>query len=256
MDHPRPSNKVTGFFIAKNFNFRRFCDKVTNNMVKENIIISLGGSLVAPGEIDTAFLKAFKKAVMKFLEKNKFFIFVGGGKICRNYQKAMLEFGADNKERDVIGIDVSRLNARVVKQVFGENTYAEIVTNPTQKISTKKDVVIAAGWKPGWSTDYCAVILAKNMGIKTIINITNIDYVYDKDPNKFKDAVALKELSWKDFRRIVGNKWVPGLSMPFDPRASKMAEILKIKVIMVNGKYLDRFESYLNGKPFIGTTIH
>src|SRR3989344_1907492 len=223
---------------------------------RENIIISLGGSLVAPNEIDTTFLKVFKKAVIKNLNKNRFFIFVGGGKICRNYQKALLEFGADNKERDLIGIDVSRLNARVVKQAFGDLAFSEVITNPTKKITTRKDVVIAAGWKPGWSTDYCSVILAKNLGIKTIINITNIDYVYDKDPNKFKNAKAITEITWKDFRKLVGNKWVPGLSMPFDPRASKMAEILKIKVIMVNGKYLDRFESYLHGKPFIGTTIH
>src|SRR3989338_5842049 len=232
-------------------------------MPKETIIISLGGSLVAPNDIDTGFLKIFKKTVVKFLDSpstplragNKFFIIVGGGKVCRNYQKAMLEFGADNAERDLMGIDISRLNARVVKQVFGEMAFSEIVTNPTKKISTKKDIVVAGGWKPGWSTDYCSVILAKNMGIKTIINVTNIDYVYDKDPDKFKTAKAFKKILWKDFRKIVGNKWSPGLSVPFDPRASKMAEILKIKVIIVNGKHLERLEHFLNNKPFLGTTI-
>jgi len=224
-------------------------------MAKENIIISLGGSLVAPNEIDTAFLKVFKKSIMKNLNSKRFFIFVGGGKICRNYQKAMLEFGADNTERDVIGIDVSRLNARVVRQVFNEAAFLEVVTNPTKKVNTKKDVVVAAGWKPGWSTDYCAVTLAKNMGIKTIVNLTNIDYVYDKDPKKFKNAKAFKEINWRDFRKIVGNKWSPGLSMPFDPRASKDAEILKIKVVLINGHHLDRFENFLNNKPFMGTTI-
>ena len=106
-------------------------------MAKENIIISLGGSLVAPNEIDTAFLKVFKKSIMKNLNSKRFFIFVGGGKICRNYQKAMLEFGADNTERDVIGIDVSRLNARVVRQVFNEAAFLEVVTNPTKKVNTK-----------------------------------------------------------------------------------------------------------------------
>ncbi len=232
-----------------------FCDKVEKIMPKEDIIISLGGSLVAPQEVDVAFLKAFKNAIKKYLSKNRFFVFVGGGKVCRNYQNALLEFGADNKERDLIGIDVSRLNARVVRQVFDELAFSEVITNPTKKISTRKDIVVAAGWKPGWSTDYCAVVMAKNMGIKTIINVTNIDYVYDKDPNKHKDAKALKQINWKDFRKIVGSKWTPGLSMPFDPRASKMAEILKIKVIMINGKYLERLEQFLNNKEFIGTII-
>ena len=43
--------------------------------------------------------------------------------------------------------------------------------------------------------------------------------------------------------------------MPFDPRASKDAEILKIKVVLINGHHLDRFENFLNNKPFMGTTI-
>ena len=225
-------------------------------MAKENIIISLGGSLVAPNEIDTAFLKVFRNAVKKHLNDKRFFIFVGGGKICRNYQNVMLEFGADNEERDLIGIDISRLNARIVKQMFGDSAFSEVITNPSKKISTRKDVVVGGGWRHGWSTDYCSVTLAKNMGIKTIINLTNIDYVHEKDPSKFKNAKAFKEVSWKDFRKIVGNKWTPGLSMPFDPRASREAEILKIKVIIINGKKLERLENFLKGESFIGTTIN
>lgn len=224
-------------------------------MAKENIIISLGGSLVVPGNIDTAFLKAFKNAIKKHLSTKRFFIFVGGGKICRLYQNAMQEFGADNDERDVMGIDVSRLNARVIKQVFGEMAFSGIITNPTKKVNTKKDVIVGAGWKPGWSTDYCAITLAKNMGIKIIINLTDIDYVYDKDPDKYKGAKPFKGIDWKSFRKVVGNKWSPGLSVPFDPRASRDAEILKIKVLMINGKHLERMENFFNNKPFIGTLI-
>lgn len=224
-------------------------------MPKQTIIVSLGGSLIAPSEIDTAFLKVFKKAVTKFLGKNKFFIFVGGGKVCRNYQKALLEFGADNKERDLIGIDISRLNAKVVIQAFGDAAFSEVITDPTKQIQTRRDIVVAGGWKPGWSTDYCAVTLAKNMGVKTIINLTNTDYVYNKDPKRYPSAKPLKEVNWKEFRKLVGNKWSPGLSMPFDPRASREADILKIKVVVINGKKLDRLENFLNNKPFVGTVI-
>ncbi len=224
-------------------------------MQKENIIISLGGSLVAPNDIDVGFLKNFRHSVVKYLSKKKFFIFVGGGKVCRNYQKALSEFGADNKDRDWMGINVSRLNAEVVKQSFDKLCFDKVITDPTKKVNSRRDLAIFAGWKPGWSTDYCSVMLAKNMGIKTIINLTNIDYVYDKDPNKFPNAKPLKEINWKEFRKLVGDKWTPGLSVPFDPRASKMAEILKIKVVMINGKYLQRLEDFLNNKTFLGTVI-
>jgi len=114
---------------------------------------------------------------------------------------------------------------------------------------------VGAGYKPGWSTDYVSVLAAKTYGVKNIINLTNIDYVYDKNPNQFPDAKPLKEVDWKGFSRIVGSKWTPGLSMPFDPRASKLAARLKLKVIMINGRSLERLEDFLNNKPFIGTTI-
>lgn len=222
---------------------------------KEIIIISLGGSLVAPAEIDLGFLKNFKHSLLKYLGKVRFFVIVGGGKPARNYQKALLEFGAKENDRDWMGINISRLNAEVVKQMFNGNVFPKIITDPNKKVKTNKDIVVGAGWKPGWSTDYDAVLIAKNHNVKTIINLTNIDYVYDKNPSDFPDAKPLQNVDWKSFERIVGTTWSPGLSMPFDPRASKLAAKLKLKIIMLNGKNLERLEDFLNNKPFIGTTI-
>jgi uridylate kinase len=222
---------------------------------KETIIISLGGSLVAPNDIDTGFLKSFKYSLQKYLSSKRFFILVGGGKIARNYQKALLEFGARSDDRDWMGINVTKLNAEVVRQMFSSEAYPKIIADPNKKVKTSKNIIIGGGYKPGWSTDYVSVLTAKTYGVKTIINLTNIDYVYDRNPSEFPDAQPLKEVDWKTFERIVGDKWSPGLSMPFDPRASKMAAGLKLKVIMINGKNLERLEDFLNNKAFIGTTI-
>jgi uridylate kinase len=161
------------------------------------------------------------------------------------YQKAILEFGAKSSDRDWIGINVTRLNAEVVRQLFGDKSYSKILTNPNLKIKTSKDIVVGAGWKPGWSTDYDAVLIAKNHGAKTIINLTNIDYVYDmpalptgqaggrqvKIPSDFENATPLKEVSWDHFEKIVGDKWSPGANKPFDPIATKLAAKLKLKVL-------------------------
>ena len=225
---------------------------------KESIVISLGGSLVAPGGvdgIDLGFLKSFKHIIQKYIGERRFFMLVGGGKVARMYQKALLEFGAKENDRDWMGINVTKLNAELVKQMFLGNAYPKVVTDPNVKVKTNKNVIVGAGWKPGWSTDYDAVLIAKNHNIKTIINLTNVDYVYDKNPNDFPDAKPFKELDWKSFEHIVGDRWSPGLSMPFDPRASKLAAKLKLKVVMLNGKNLERLEDFLNNKPFIGTVI-
>ncbi len=224
-------------------------------MEKETIIISLGGSVFLPAEFDIDFLKKFRDLILNRLEINRFLIFVGGGKICRIYQKTLAEFGARDRELDQIGIQITRLNAKIIKSLFKKISHPEIITNPEKKICFKKDILIAAGWKPGWSTDYDAVLLAKNLGAKKILNISNIDYVYDKNPKKFSKAKSFKKLNWPEFRQLSAGKWLPGLSSPFDPIASRLAQKLKMTVVIINGQKLDRVDNFLNKKPFIGTII-
>jgi len=224
-------------------------------MIKEDIVISVGGSLLSKPEIDVNYLKKFRKIILSHIPKKRFFLYVGGGKIARIYQKGLEAFGASNYCLDWIGIWITRMNARVVKQVFGVYVEPEIIFNPTRKIKIRKPIVIAAGWKPGWSTDYDAVFLAKTYGMKTVVNLTNIDYVYDRDPRKSPDAKAFKKITWRQYRRLISGKWEPGLSTPFDPVASKLAQKLNIKVVILNGKYLNRLEEFLKTGKVIGTKI-
>jgi len=139
--------------------------------------------------------------------------------------------------------------------LFGKKAYKRIIKNPTERVAFKEQILICAGWKPGFSTDYDAVQLARSHKAKKIINLTNVDYVYTKNPKKFRDARPIKEMAWKYFRKIVGNKWNPGLNAPFDPIASKLAEKYRLKVIIANGKNLGNLEKILHGKEFIGSVI-
>ena len=88
-----------------------------------------------------------------------------------------------------------------------------------------------------------------------MINLSNIDYVYDKDPRKHKDAKKIKEIVWSDFRKIVGDEWDPGMSVPFDPVASKLAQRAKLEVIIANGKKLKNLEKIFDGQAFVGTRV-
>jgi len=217
-----------------------------------NIVISLGGSVIIPDKLDVSFLKRFKSVVKKHSKKNRFVIICGGGKLARRLQdKAKKLKGVTNNNLDWLGIYATRINALTLKKIL--DVKGEIIINPNEKIKSKEAVLIAAGWKPGFSTDYDAVLLAKNIGAKMVVNMTNVDYAYDKDP-KLKGAKPIKEASWKEFRKIVGNKWKPGLNMPFDPIASKKAEKLKLKVAII-GKDVRNLEKILLGKEFKGTLI-
>ena len=226
--------------------------------MSKTIVISLGGSIVVPGKVNTRFLKGFRKLIIPQIKKRfRFIIIVGGGKTCRDYQKAASKITKlTSEDIDWLGIHTTRLNAHLLRTIFREYSHRRVIKNPTEKnIKFREKILVAAGWKPGWSTDYDAVMLAKNFHIKTIINLTNISHVYNKDPKKHKDAKPLKRLSWQGYRKIVGSKWDPGLNLPFDPVASKVAQKLKLKVVILKGTNLKNLENFLNGKGFVGTTI-
>jgi len=224
----------------------------------KKIVMSLGGSLIVPDKINADFLKKFRKLIVSLVKKkNQIGIVCGGGKICRNY------ISAANKTKKIKGIDAdwigimaSRFNAELVRAIFSDLAYEKVIYNPTERFETKKKVLIAAGWLPGCSTDKDAVLLAKNLGADSLINLTNIDYVYDKDPRKFKSAKPIREIRWKNFRRIIGNKWKSGLNLPFDPVASRLAQKLELKVIILRGSNLTNLKNCLEGKKFRGTVIN
>lgn len=229
-------------------------------MKNKIIIISLGGSLIVPDEIDWKFVRNFKKVIEKYIRKKyKFIIITGGGKTARKYQAAATKITKlTDDDRDWIGIHATRMNAHFIRTVFRKHAYPTINKNPNDyKMfkNIKESILVASGWKPGFSTDYDAVVLAKHMGAQTIINFSNIDYVYDKDPNKFKNANKIENISWKDFRKTVGNTWDPGMNAPFDPIASKLAQKNNLEVLIMNGKNLKNMENYLEGKKFKGTLI-
>ena len=221
-------------------------------------VISLGGSLLVPGEIDINFLRKFKSIIEREIKfGKKFIIIVGGGKTARNYQNAAKSLTkVSNEDLDWLGIHATRINAHLLLTIFRKFAYFRIIKNPKEKIKFKEKILIAAGWKPGFSTDYDAVLLAKTYGSDTIINLTNVDYVYDKDPNKFKDAKPFKEISWKDYLKLIDQKWIPGMSAPFDPVASGLAQKLKIKVIIINGRKPENLKNCLENRKFTGTVIY
>jgi len=234
-------------------------------MKNKNIyVISLGGSLIFSKKgINWKFLKKFRELLIKEIKKNNRFIIVtGGGYICRVYQQAANKVTALAKDdRDWLGVHSTRLNAHLIKTIFRKYAHPRINKNPQTKEDLRKHfaqgekIMVAAGWRPGWSTDYVATILAERLGAKIIINLSNIDYVYTRDPNKYKNARKIKKINWKDFCKIVGNKWDPGLSAPFDPIASRKSEQLGLEVVIMNGGKLDNLKKYLEGKRFRGTIV-
>ena len=210
-------------------------------MKDETVIISLGGSLIVPDNIDIDFLKDFKKLILSHVVKGKkFLIITGGGKVCRRYQEAAKNLSnPTDAELDMLGIKALNLNAELVRVLFRES----------------KNIEIYGAEKPGNSTDFIAISLAKKNNAKVVINLSNTNYVYDSDPKINPNAKKIEKISWAEYRKLIPTEWNPGLNSPFDPIASKMAEEEGMEVIIMNGKPIDNLAKCLNGEEFLGTVI-
>ena len=229
-------------------------------------VLSVGGSIVVPEKPDTDFLTKFVLMTSEWLKEDKsrrLILVVGGGGPARIYQNAYKDIlnsvsingTNDNSEADWIGIMATRLNAQLLKASFGSLCPNPVVYNPTEEIKFDGQVLVAAGWKPGFSTDNDAVLLAENFDADTVVNLSNIEKVYTDDPKTNPDAKPLDAISWEDFRKMVGDEWTPGKNTPFDPIASKGAQQEGITVICAGGRDIENTRAILEGKPFKGTKI-
>jgi len=225
----------------------------------ETIVMSVGGSLIVPDQIDTAFLQTLHTFIIKeTAQGRRFIIIAGGGRTARRYQDAAAAVTTlTSDDLDWMGLHATRLNGHLLRTIFRDIAHPAVITNPDEILDVPESatVVIAAGYRPGCSTDLRAIQIATRLGAKKVINLSNIDYVYTADPRIDATATKIETISWADFRALIPAEWDPGLSAPFDPVAAKEAERAGIEVAVINGNHPTALTEYLAGKAFVGTRI-
>jgi uridylate kinase len=226
----------------------------------ETIVMSVGGSLIVPDQIDTDFLSNLKKFITtETANGRRFIIIAGGGRTARRYQDAAAAVSEmQNEDLDWLGLHATRLNGHLLLTIFRELAHPVMITNPDEVLDIPKSapLIIAAGYRPGSSTDLRAIQIADRVGAKKVINLSNTDYVYTDNPKTNPEATKIEEINWSEFRKLIPEEWGPGLSSPFDPVAAREAEKLEIEVAQINGAHLSEMVKYLHGEEFIGTRIH
>ena len=227
-------------------------------MQKKVIVLSLGGSLIIPEDIDVNYLKGFKKIILKNTKKYKFVIVCGGGSIARKYISALRKIGLNEKFQSFSGISATRMNARFMNYFFEiEPEYGIPHTIKTLREYIRKRDFIFCGaleYRPDQTSDSTAAKLARDF--KTIfINLTNVKGLHNKNPKKYKDARFIPEISWKGFYNLANKeKYRPGQHFVLDQTAAKIIMEEKILTYII-GKDTKQLDNLLKGKKFIGTKI-
>jgi len=223
------------------------------------IVISLGGSIIVPEEINKEFLAAFGKLARELHKKHELAIVTGGGRTARKYIEPAREFGASEVLCDLIGIEATRLNARLLSAAIGHEANFEPPKDHLDalKVLDFGKIAVMGGTEPGHSTDAVAALFAEYMRADLFINASDVDGIYDKDPRKNKDAKLCEKMSIEDLVDLVKNKSVgAGKYELLDILAAKVIQRSRIKTIFLNGKNLENMKNAIEGKKFIGTTIN
>lgn len=224
---------------------------------KKSLVISLGGSLIVPDEVNVDFLKDLVGVIKEYVNVGyNFLIITGGGKICRRYNDSLKQItNPSNEDLDWLGIASTRLNAELIRISFGDLAYDKVLLNPENIPETDKPIMVGGGWKPGNSSDLAAVYGARSVGSTKIINLSNIDCVYDKDPKINSDAKPIYKMTWQDFETLFPESWNPGVNIPFDTVAAAEAKSLGYEIVIMNGNNIENLKNYLDQKEFVGTII-
>jgi len=221
----------------------------------KTVVVSIGGSVVLSGETDALFLKKLTTLFKKINNEYKLYVVVGGGSIARRYIQLGRELGFDEDTLDLIGIDVTRVNARIITNLL-EISNKEIPHKTNEAMKLDFSIIVMGGTDPKHSTDLVGAQLAEKTHAVRFVNATNVDGIYDKDPNKYKDAKQLKEVTIDSLIAQYGTTWgAAGKNIFMDEPALEIIKRAKIPTYIVNGKRLDQLEKALTGQSFDGTKI-
>ena len=222
--------------------------------MKKPIVIKFSGKVF--GVENIKILKDYARFLVKLSKTHQPIVIAGGGKIARHYISHARSSGADESTLDELGIEISRLNAKLLIYALKNKAYPH---PPTSLKEAKHAVdsgliVVAGGLHPGQSTNGTAALIAEKVKAEQFLNATDVKGIYDSDPNKSKKAKLFKTIELKKLRgMLVKEDSVAGGYDLMDIVALKIIERSKIKTRVIQSD-IKTLEKAVKGLA-IGTEI-
>jgi uridylate kinase len=224
----------------------------------EKVVISLGGSIIIPDDRDGEFLRQFASLLRSLADEHEIYVVCGGGKVARYYIVTCRELGAGEEELDELGIEVTRLNARLLQLAMSPMVYENVphTVEETASQGGKDTVAIMGGTTPGHTTDAVSAALAERVGASRIVNATSVDGVYSSDPRKDRNSVKFDRLSFQQLDDLMHKgTHGAGRSHVFDPLGAEIVRRCRIPILVVDGRDLGEVGNAVRGQGIKGTII-
>ena len=224
----------------------------------DKVVISIGGSILVPDENDVEYIKTLASLLSDLSKTHKLFVVTGGGKIARYYISFGRALSADERYLDELGIEVTRLNARLLIKALGDHVYPKPAVNidEAEEASENHPIVVMGGTAPGHTTDAVSAMLADRVGAVRLVNATSVDGVYDSDPKKNPSAKKFDKMSHEQLIAISSkSEGIAGPTVIFDPDGAKIIAQSKIPLLVCHGRDLDTLKNAISGKEFNGTMV-
>jgi len=223
------------------------------------IVLKIGGSILYSGDkINRPLVMEYVEMINKLQERGvSLAVVVGGGRAARDFIGAADYLNVNKSLQDWLGIEAARQNARLFCTAFS-HAYPTPPTSYEELMAAlmKFNLVFVGGLQPGQSTNAVAAVVAETMRADYIFNLTDVDYVYDKDPDQFSDAKRLEEISYSEFYEIISqNEQNPGTYALFDVVAAQVIGRSNIKLHFVSGRKPENTLAVLDGKK-VGTVVY
>ena len=224
----------------------------------DKVVISIGGSILVPDENDVEYIKTLASLLSDLSKTHKLFVVTGGGTIARYYISFGRALSADERYLDELGIEVTRLNARLLIKALGDHVYPKPAVNidEAEVASENHPIVVMGGTAPGHTTDAVSAMLADRVGAVRLVNATSVDGVYDSDPKKNPSAKKFDKMSHEQLIAISSkSEGIAGPTVIFDPDGAKIIAQSKIPLLVCHGRDLDTLKNAISGKEFNGTMV-
>ena len=220
------------------------------------IVAAIGGSILLQ-DYNAERFKEYAKLLKELSQEHEMFVVVGGGKPAREYIGVVRDLGAGEAKCDDIGIEVTRVNAKLLLLALGDFAYQRVPHNFQEALefSATGKIVVMGGTEPAHSTDAVSAILAEYIQADMLVNLTAVDGLYTKDPKKFDDAELIEEITASDMMEIIsGNEVKAGTYEFIDTTAIQMIKRSNLETVIANGNDPQNLIRAIKGEK-IGTRV-